>query len=52
MRLRDVVVIFQPFLVQVSKDLTEKIHDCSILKSYEEEANLSDHCPIGLTFRM
>lgn len=37
---------------QVSKSLVEKLHDCFILKSFEEDAKLSDHCPIGLVLKL
>lgn len=36
----------------VTEDLVESVHDCFILKSYEEAAGLSDHCPIGLTLKL
>lgn len=38
--------------MQVTEDLVESVHDCFILKSYEEASGLSDHCPIGLTLKL
>lgn len=38
--------------MQVSKKLAEKVYVCFILKSYEEEAKMSDHCPIGLVLKL
>jgi exonuclease III len=40
------------YRMQVTEDLLESVHDCFILKSYEEVAGLSDHCPIGLTLKL
>ena len=38
--------------LQVSQALVNRCYDCFHLKAFEEEASLSDHCPIGLVLKL